>query len=90
MSKRVYITSLHGQKSAKKFDWETCIADGTHVLIHFTIYNDENDTGQGWTAYEIIISNEELFAMLKDRCEVHVQEPMHLRMSFSTDGKRTS
>jgi hypothetical protein len=71
------MSGLHGLKSAKRFDWETCIADGTHVQMHFTIYNDPDDTSKGWTSYEVIISNEELFELLKDRAIVEVQGALY-------------
>lgn len=76
MSDRVYITGLHGLKSPNRYDYSRSIAENTHNQIHFTIYNDENNPDTGWTNYDVILSNEELFTLLKDRCEVSIQEPI--------------
>lgn len=70
--KRVFISGLHGLKSEKKWDFEHNIAEGTHVQIHFCIYKDPQDTDKGWTTYDTIISNEELFRLLQDRCTKEV------------------
>lgn len=72
MSDRVYISGLHGLKSDQKYDWSKSIAETTHNQITFVIYNDINNPDSGYTTYQTIVSNEDLFALLRDRCEVTV------------------
>ena len=67
MDKRIYITFAHGLKSEFSGDLSRNIKETTHQIIRFTDYVDDENTWKGWDSYEVVISNEELFALLKDR-----------------------
>lgn len=79
MSDRVYVSDLHGCASDNSYDYARSINEGTHVVVRFVIYDEPDEGGeQGWTSYEVVMPNEELLEILKDRAEVRVQKPVSL------------
>lgn len=65
MSNEILVTGDHGLKSDNPYDYSNCIADTTHRSIRFTEYED----GKATRNWEVILSNKELFDLLKPKLQ---------------------